>query len=199
MSARITDTTPLATGQLVILRDRIASDVDVFLHWRTHGEWRLWDAPWEGGGDALTPEGELEYRELFASRLEEDAPSPRQRAVITTANGKPLGWVNRYAPEHSPEDWHLGIDICEDEYLNRGFGTEALWLWLDYLFGNSDVHRISLGTWSFNERMMRVAEKVGFTRECRQREMKEWQGEWIDYISYGVLRREWEASREEGL
>jgi RimJ/RimL family protein N-acetyltransferase len=190
---------PLAAGRLVVLRDRIASDVDAFLYWRTHGEWRLWDAPWEGGSDALTREEELEYREVFASRLKEEVPSPRQRAVITTRDGRPLGWVNRYAPEHSPEDWHLGIDICEDEYLERGFGTEALWLWLDYLFANSEVHRISLGTWSFNERMMRVAEKVGFTRECRQREMKEWQGEWIDYVSYGVLRSEWEAHRAEGL
>ena len=39
--------------------------------------------------------------------------------------------------------------------------------------------------------MMRVAEKAGFTCEGRRRELREWQGEWIDYIAYGVLRQEW--------
>ncbi len=198
MSACGTNSSPLATGQLVILRDRIASDVDAFLYWRTHGEWRLWDAPWEGGSAQLTPEEETEYRERFASRLEEEAPSTRQRAVIATRDGKPLGWVNRYSPKDNPDDWHVGIDICEDQYLNRGFGAEALSLWFGYLFESSDIHRISLGTWSFNERMMHVAAKAGFSLEGRRREVREWQGERIDYVTYGVLRSEWEAERQEG-
>ncbi len=88
-----------------------------------------------------------------------------------------------------------GIDICEDEYLGRGIGTQALGLWVDYLFENSDVHRIGLDTWSFNQRMMHVAEKVGFVYEGAQRELREWQGERIDAVHYGMLRREWEARR----
>jgi len=187
---------PLAVGEHVILRPRVPSDVDIYLHWRTHGEWRQWDAPWEGGGDFLTPEKELEYRERFASMFEGEAPSPRHTAVITTRDGKLLGWVNRYCPKDNPEDWHVGMDICEDEFLNQGIGTDALRLWVDYLFRESDVHRISLGTWSFNERMMRVAEKAGFTCEGRRCEVREWEGERIDYIAYGVLRREWEAGRQ---
>jgi RimJ/RimL family protein N-acetyltransferase len=181
---------PLAVGEHVILRERIPADVDIHLHWFKHGEWRQWDAPWEDSL-SMTPEKESRFRVWFASLPEKDAPSPRTSAVITTRDGKPLGWVNRYNPKDDLEDWHVGIDICEDTYLNRGLGTEALRLWVDYLFENSDVHRISLGTWSFNERMMRVAEKAGFTCEGRRRELREWQGEWIDYIAYGVLRREW--------
>lgn len=188
---------PLVVGERVILRDWLPSDVEVYLHWRTHGEWRQWDAPWEVGSDSMTPEAESKCRAWFASLSEEEAPSPRKRAIITTREGKPLGWVNRYSPKDRPADWHVGIDICEDAYLNRGLGTEALRLWLDYLFETSDLHRISLATWSFNERMMRVAEKTGFTCEGRRRELREWQGERIDYISYGVLRQEWEAGRRE--
>ena len=195
VNARNTDPTPLATGQLVVLRDQITSDVDAFLHWRTYGEWRLWDAPWEGGSDALTSKEELEYRERFVSRLEDEVPSPRQRAVITTRVGKPLGWVSRYGGKDNPLVWFVGIDIGEDDYLNRGYGTEALKLWVNYLFANSEYHKLCLDTWSFNPRMMRVAEKIGFIPEGFQRHMQFWQGEWLDLIHYGLLREECEAKR----
>ena len=43
--------------------------------------------------------------------------------------------------------------------------------------------------------MMRVAEKLGFVREGVWREAREWQGERIDRVLYGMLRREWESAR----
>ncbi len=89
----------------------------------------------------------------------------------------PLGWVNRYGEQENPRVRYVGIDICEDAYLNRGLGTEALRLWIDHLFATSDVHKLGLETWSFNPRMIRVAEKVGFVYEGRQREVRQWQGE----------------------
>lgn len=38
----------LIRGPNLVLRDRLPSDVERYLHWRTHGEWRYYDAPWEG-------------------------------------------------------------------------------------------------------------------------------------------------------
>ena len=117
---------------------------------------------------------------------------PRRRATIATLEGKLLGWVNRYGDKRFSEAYRVGIDICQDAYLDQGVGTEALGLWVDYLFSNSDVHRIGLDTWSFNGRMMRVAEKLGFVREGAERELIRWQGEWLDLVHFGMLRREWE-------
>ena len=109
-----------------------------------------------------------------------------------------MGWVIRYAKEDYPDVWYVGIDIYDDDCLNRGFGTEALGLWIDYLFSHSEVHRIGLETWSFNPRMKRVAEKVGLVYEGAERELREWQGQRLDFIRYGLLRREWLAGRERG-
>ena len=44
--------------------------------------------------------------------------------------------------------------------------------------------------------MVKVAEKVGFVREGTQREVREWEGELLDRVFYGILRREWEALRQ---
>jgi RimJ/RimL family protein N-acetyltransferase len=113
-------------------------------------------------------------------------------AIIVTHPDKPIGWVSRYGQERFSDVWHVGIDICEDDHLNRGIGTEALKLWVDYLFRDSTTHKIGLETWSFNKRMIRVAEKAGFVYEGVEREMVQWQGKWLDLIHFGVLRQEWE-------
>jgi RimJ/RimL family protein N-acetyltransferase len=41
--------------------------------------------------------------------------------------------------------------------------------------------------------MMRVAEKVGFVYEGAERELLGWQGQRLDLVDYGLLRREWLA------
>jgi len=60
--------------------------------------------------------------------------------------------------------------------IDAGCGTEALQLWVDYLFSNSDVHRTALATYSLNPRMIGLAEKVRFVHEGRDSEIVEWHG-----------------------
>ena len=185
----------IAQGKKVILRDRIPADVDRWLYWQTHGEWRKLDAPWEAFDDAMEPEKEAELREKFIERCGREPHEPRGLAAIAAVDETPLGWVNRYSSKRTSREWYVGIGIAEDGWRNRGLGTEALRLWVDHLFAKSDFHRLGLTTWSFNPRMMRVAEKVGFVHEGTLREVREWEGEFLDCMEYGMLRREWEALR----
>jgi RimJ/RimL family protein N-acetyltransferase len=180
----------IASGERVVLRDRQTSDVESYLRWQTHGEWRLYDAPWENEDVPRTAEEEEAFRERFLEKCRQELPMPRKWAMIATLEGEPLGWVNRYGDKSFPA-YRVGIDVCEDAYLNQGIGTEALGLWVNYLFANSGVHRIGLDTWSFNGRMMRVAEKAGFVLEGAERELMQWQGKWLDLVHFGMLRKEW--------
>ncbi len=191
------DAHPLAIGRQTVLRDRLADDAALFVQWQISGEWRYYDAPWEGFHTTLTPEQQAEITRRFLEKCAGPLPFPRQMAMIVTPAGKPLGWVNRYSYERFPEVWYVGIDICEDAHLNKGIGTEALALWVDYLFHNSTVHRLALATWSFNPRMLRVAEKAGFIREGAERELFQWEGQWLDRIHFGMLRQEWQARHDQ--
>lgn len=177
----------IASGKTVILRDRLPSDASSWVHWMTHGEWREYDAPWEGT-DGIARK--------FLESCVKNVPLPRNYAMICTKENKPLGWVNRYSDKRFLDVWSVGINICEDEYLNKGIGTEALGLWIGYLFSNSDIHRIALATYSFNKRMMRVAEKLGFVFEGVNREIIKWQDKWLDRVHFGMLRKEWEKRRK---
>ena len=185
----------IASGSRLLLRDRVPGDVESYVRWRTTGEWREYDAPWEQGPPLETEEQKEGLRRRFLHTCAEPVPDFRQSALIATTEGRPLGWVNRYGGGASPVACKVGIDICEDEFLSRGFGTEALALWIDYLFSNPALHRVGLDTWSFNQRMVRVAQKLGFAQEGAEREQLQWRGEWLGLLHFGLLRQEWEARR----
>lgn len=183
----------LAVGQRVVLRDRLPTDLERFIHWQTHGVWRRYDAPWEGFGDSLTVDQEKKIRSYFLNLTQGKQPVPRTGGMITLGEGQaPVGMVNRYEDPRFNQVYYIGISICEDAYLDQGLGTEALELWLGYLFKHSSVHKIECHTWSLNLRMMHVAEKLGFKLEGRERELVCWQGVWQDRLRYGLLRAEWE-------
>lgn len=187
----------IVRGRDVSLRDRLPADVERFIHWQTHGEWRDYDAPWEHQADILSREERDQIAQRYLETCTEERPLPRKRAVIVSHDDELIGWVNRYGHERFPDVWYLGIAIGEDSWLNRGVGTTALRLWVDYLFTYSTIHKLALDTWSLNQRMMRVAEKLGFVDEGTERELIQWQGAWHDRIHYGILRGEWEQRRAE--
>lgn len=178
-----------------MLRKYQTTDEDDYVRWISQGEWRFFNAPWCGYRTVTTPEQEIKDREWFVREYnKEDKESYlNRRAVIVTLDNIAIGDVSRYSEKTNPFVWYVGIGICEDDYLNRGLGTEALQLWVDYLFTNSDKHKLCLETWSFNPRMIRAAEKAGFILEGRHREMRLWQDEWLDFMLFGLLRQEWEA------
>ena len=78
---------------------------------------------------------------------------------------------------------------------NRGFGTEATRLIVDYVFANLPIHRLSLDVFDFNERAAHVYERAGFVREGVLRDALYWDGEYHDSILMSILRPEWEAPR----
>jgi RimJ/RimL family protein N-acetyltransferase len=158
-----------ARSEKVLLRDPIPSDVSAYVHWMSHGEWRSFDAPWEEDGGPVTDARAAELKQRFLEMCGQEPPNPRVRPFIATRDNLPIGWVSRYGETRLPGAWLVGIDICDDRYLDRGLGTEALKLWIDYLFGQRDLHRLGLDTWSFNVRMAHVARKLGFVFEGAQR------------------------------
>ena len=180
-----------------MLRDILPEDVDAFLRWQTTGEWRFLDAPWEGILHSLSSSQAEAFRKRFLEARKEPLQTPRKRVVIALPDSTPIGTVSRYGSDGFPDIFYLGIDICEDTYLNQGLGTLALGEWRDYLFLNSKAHKLELHTWSFNPRMIRVAEKLGFIQEGTERELIEWQGQRLDRLRFGMLRSEWATKKED--
>jgi RimJ/RimL family protein N-acetyltransferase len=62
---------------------------------------------------------------------------------------------------------------------------------LDFAFQELNLHRIQLTVYSYNERAMRMYEKLGFQREGVYREFLLRDGQHHDMLLYGILNHEW--------
>ncbi|HEX3051079.1 MAG TPA: GNAT family protein, partial [Aggregatilineaceae bacterium] len=110
---------------------------------------------------------------------------------IQTKDGKPIGNLGMNWMSPANRIANIGAMIGEPDYWGGGYGTDALTLYIDYVFDWLDLRRIFLDTMSINVRVMRQMEKVGFKLEARRREAMYGDGVWYDELIYGLLRDEW--------
>ena len=78
---------------------------------------------------------------------------------------------------------------------NKGYGTEAVQLMVDYLFLSKEIARIQAIVDVKNLASQRVLEKAGFQREGTVRDGYFNRGEWRSEYLYSILRREWKEPK----
>lgn len=178
-------------GQRVNLRQFLPGDARWLARAMAQGTWWRWDAPWEG---PPTPK-EIKRIPARVRSLARERTVPPRRMVIETRAGFPIGTVSRYWADVQTQWLEVGVGIYEARYRGRGYGTEALALWVDHLFETMPIHRIGLRTWSGNLRMMRLARRLGFHQEATIREAYLAGRRAYDRVAFGMLRREWQRLR----
>ena len=90
-----------------------------------------------------------------------------------------------------------GITIGEKDYHNKGFGTEAMEMLLEYGFNTLNMNRIELSVYEFNIRAYKLYQKVGFIEEGRKRQARYHNGRYHDEIIMAILRKDWETKVRE--
>jgi RimJ/RimL family protein N-acetyltransferase len=83
-------------------------------------------------------------------------------AIINLGTNELLGNCGFLDISHLNQTAEVGIFIGNKDYWNKGYGTEALRLLVDYGFKALNLHNIQLRVYSENKRAMRCYEKVGF-------------------------------------
>ncbi len=81
----------------------------------------------------------------------------------------------------------FGINIGDKKYWNRGYGTEATKMIIDYGFKKLKFHRIELEVYDFNLRAIKVYKRLGFKFEGRKRERVFYKGKFYDSFVMGIL------------
>ncbi|MHC4939219.1 MAG: GNAT family N-acetyltransferase [Planctomycetota bacterium] len=182
-------------GERIRLRDFVSEDLPLYEKWLQPGqEWHRWDAPYMPEPDATWIRRHLDsVREGIATQ---DWEVPRWRVVIADKpTNRLVGAVARYWISEATHWSAVGIDIYDPSRWGKGIGFEALKLWCDYLFDAvPEFARLDLRTWSGNERMIKLAGKLGFKEEARFRKARVVDGEYYDGLAFGVLREEWPPS-----
>lgn len=86
----------------------------------------------------------------------------------------------------------LGYAVAFDHW-GRGYATDAARTIIDYGFHTLDLHRISAAIGPDNSASIRMAERLGMTREGVIRDHVFTNGGWRDSVLYSVLAPEWNA------
>jgi len=116
--------------------------------------------------------------------------------LVVEADGEIIGEVDAdWIDKHN--NWlEVGIVIYKPKYWGGGYGSEACRLYIDHIFSNTTIHRLGATTWSGNIRMIKTAQKIGMKEEACIREVRTVDGKYYDAIKMGILRSEWESTKQ---
>jgi len=136
------------------------------------------------------------YRDTLAHPVEEQ---PLAIEVKTDGGWKLVGNVGLMNLDQRIRSAEIGIFIGDKSYWDKGYGTEAMQMILDFGFGSVNLNRIYLRVFETNPRGIRCYEKVGFQLEGRMRQAYYLDGKHIDVLLMSILKNEWlEKKMKEG-
>ena len=88
----------------------------------------------------------------------------------------------------------LGGLAVHPDFRGAKVADTAARLFQRHLFDEIGFHRLQMEIYGFNERAMRHAERVGFTREGIRRKAYWRNDEWVDGVLYGLVAEDLETS-----
>ena len=131
-------------------RPLVADDFPLLLEWLSKEHVKQW---WDDGDDTL---------EKVARNYGEEEEGLERFILVAAGESdeKPIGYFQHYLAG----DGSIGIDqfIGEEDYINRGVGTEAIAIFIEMIMRKHAPASIILDPSPDNKRAIRCYEKVGF-------------------------------------
>jgi RimJ/RimL family protein N-acetyltransferase len=111
-------------------------------------------------------------------------------AIVDQSKGILVGEVvaNLYDEKNQSMNFRI---LIGPRGRDRGLGTEATRLFINYLFSHTALKTLTLSVFDFNPRAKRVYEKLGFLVESIDENELEFEGEWIDSVNMKLTRKDW--------
>ena len=167
-------------GKNIYLAPKNIEDAEKYVEWLN--DFRTTDYLGKSG-KIMTLENEKEY---LTKAMDDEATLD----IVTLAEDKLIGTVGLESIDHLNRTGTLGIFIGDVEQREKGYGTEAIKLILDYGFNYLNLNNIKLDVVEFNNRAIGCYKKCGF-KECGRRRKSEFiDGKYYDRISMDILKEE---------
>ena len=115
-------------------------------------------------------------------------------AITLRSDGRQIGGIGLRVDDqhqHAELGYWLGV-----QHWGQGYATEAAREMLRYGFEDLGLHRIFASHFKHNAASGRILVKLGMHYEgCQREHLRKWD-EFVDSELYGLLRQEWQISRE---
>jgi RimJ/RimL family protein N-acetyltransferase len=133
------------------------------------------------------------FNKADIERYLEDISTDKSRIdflIFSKESNQILGEVVINDIDRNNRSASVRIAVNRKEDFNKGYGTEAMVLALNYGFGMLNLHRIELEAFAFNERAIHVYEKIGFKKEGIRRDGWFYNHRYYDMVSMSILEDE---------
>ena len=180
---------PKGSGGLII-RGLTGADTSLLHRW--------WNNP-----DVMThvgfPNGlnlsRIKVEKIVAASTGSDTEFRAERRFIieTVKPAMPIGELNYSGWDKVNGKVSIGIKICEQNALRKGYASAALYGFISYVFEHLAVHKIELDTLARNQAARRLYEKIGFsmTGIIPNGFREEATGAYEDVVLFEILRSSW--------
>lgn len=115
------------------------------------------------------------------------------RLAIETKAGEHIGGINLHQIDAESRNAGLGIIVGAKACWDRGYGGDAIVTLLRFAFGEMNLHRVWLTVLATHERGIACYRRCGFREEARLRSHVFRHGQYVDFVTMGILRDEFEA------
>ncbi|MBN1980913.1 MAG: GNAT family N-acetyltransferase [Chitinivibrionales bacterium] len=116
-------------------------------------------------------------------------------AIVTQLADEVIGNCGLVQVDQLHRNAELGIFIGNTNFWNKGFGTEAVRLLVDYGFSVMNLNNIMLKVYSYNKRAIASYGKVGFKEIGRRRQAHFLNRRYYDVVYMDVISEEFTVSR----
>jgi RimJ/RimL family protein N-acetyltransferase len=140
----------LLQGPRVTLRLLTRADLAEMVAWRPFEDPLYVEANW--------PQRSPDDLNRWYTRCSQDPK--RLLCAVTNESGQVIGSIT-LRERDGLRSARLGVTLGAD-FIDQGYGTEALVLFLDYYFGELGFEKIVLDVVGYNQRAIRVYRKLGF-------------------------------------
>ncbi len=114
-------------------------------------------------------------------------------AIIKVESDQLIGNCSIFGINQLNRKAEVGIFIGDKKNWNKGYGTEALSLLVDYGFNILNLNSLMLEVFSYNKRAVQSYKKVGFQEIGRRREAIIRVGKKYDEVLMDILAKDFES------
>jgi RimJ/RimL family protein N-acetyltransferase len=168
-------------GRMVNLRPFRRADIPTLTRWINNPEVRQFLL-------TMLPQTEKQEEEWFNKLGSDDKNIV---LAIETKDGILIGSMGIHRIDWKDRVAGTGALIGEREYWNKGYGTDAKMILLDYAFNTLNLHKICSSVYAFNKRSLHYSLHCGYKIEGRRRKHIFKRGRYWDLIELGLFKEEW--------
>jgi RimJ/RimL family protein N-acetyltransferase len=183
-------TKPTLEGALVVLRPFTEADLPAMAEVLADPDVNRLTGSVHTSAEAMSAPTTLDDRTTKWYLTRNEQTDRLDLAIISRETGQCVGEVVFNDLDEENESCNFRI-LIGPAGRDRGFGSEATRLALEWVFTKVPIHRVELSVFDFNPRAQHVYERAGFVVEGRRRQSFVFDGLRYDDIQMSAIRDEW--------